>query len=98
MSVSKTWKCSGKIECLIFGFVAIGTHVAVSDAVQLQPCEVIDVEDIESPLEYPVIASNLETLSNLEELVQMWCKQVEQVICKSYYHHSIFQAFTLTPL
>ena len=54
-------------------------HAGVSDAVELQPCKVIDVEEIESPLEYPVIASNQETLSNLEELVQTWCKQIEQV-------------------
>ena len=56
-----------------------GTNASVSEAIKLHPCEVIDVSSIESPQEYPTLIGNQEILASLEELVQSWCKQIEQV-------------------
>ncbi len=54
-------------------------HSAVSDNFCLKPCDVICVDDYNSPSEYKVIASNPELMAGIEEHVHSWCKQIEQV-------------------
>ena len=56
-----------------------GAHAAVNEAITLHPCEVIDVSSLEGPADYQAIANNPDILAGLDELVNSWCKQIEQV-------------------
>ena len=60
--------------------IFIATHLALNDSIELRQCEVINVEDYPSPCTYGPVINNPEQMTGLEELVQVWCKQIEQVI------------------
>lgn len=51
----------------------------MNEAIKLKPCEIIDVSSLEGSADYQAIANNPELLAGLDELVQTWCKQIEQV-------------------
>ena len=60
--------------------IFVATHLALNDSIELRQCEVINVEDYPSPSTYGPVINNPEQMTGLEELVQVWCKQIEQVI------------------
>ena len=55
------------------------THLALSDTIELAKCETINTSEYTTTAQYLSVANNTEQLSQLEELVQLWCKQIEQV-------------------
>eukprot|EP00111_Clytia_hemisphaerica_P005698 TCONS_00016530-protein len=59
------------------------THIALSDTIELAKCEVIDTTEYTTTKQYLSVANNAEQLSQLEELVQLWSKQIEQVLAES---------------
>jgi len=61
----------------------------MNEAIKLKPCEIIDVSSLEGSADYQAIANNPELLARLDELVQTWCKQIEQVN-SSYLSHIFF--------
>lgn len=42
-------------------------------------CDVIDVNELVTTADYLATVNNAEQLAQLEELTQVWCKQIEQV-------------------
>ena len=54
-------------------------HIGVSEKVVLEKCEVIDVENYETPSDYKSVVNNAELMAGVESLVQVWSKQIEQV-------------------
>ena len=59
--------------------LCLGAHASMNEAIKLKPCEIIDVSSLEGSADYQAIANNPELLAGLDELVQTWCKQIEQV-------------------
>lgn len=51
----------------------------MNEAIKLKPCAIIDVSSLGGSADYQAIANNPELLAGLDELVQTWCKQIEQV-------------------
>lgn len=49
----------------------------------LEKCEVICVEDYETPSDYKIVANNAELMTGIEQLVQTWSKQIEQVCIRN---------------
>jgi len=62
---------------LYFSFTA--TDLALSDTIELEKCEIINTAEYTTTANYQSVTNNAETLSHLEELVHVWCKQIEQV-------------------
>ena len=60
-------------------------HIGVSDKVSIEECEVINLEDYETPSDYKLVVTNPELMTNVENLVQRWSKQIEQVNNHSCY-------------
>ena len=75
----KSW-CIDNIKVIANFFCAfLARHIALSDSVELKKCEVIDVYAYKTTAQYVTVVNNQEQLSQLEDLVQYWCKQIEQV-------------------
>ncbi|KAK3736698.1 hypothetical protein QZH41_011488 [Actinostola sp. cb2023] len=52
-------------------------------AVKLQPCEVVDFKEFVTHADFQEVAANQEIVVKLEELIESWCKQIEQVLAES---------------
>lgn len=59
------------------------THMALSDSIELKACEAINVYEYNTTAQFLSVANNPELLQQLEELIQVWCKQIEQVLAES---------------
>lgn len=59
------------------------TDLTLSDSVELKECEVIDTSSYTNRSDYLTVVNNPEQLLQLEELVQTWSKQIEQVLAES---------------
>lgn len=53
--------------------------MALSDSIELKACEAINVYEYNTTAQFLSVANNPELLQQLEELIQVWCKQIEQV-------------------
>ena len=66
----------------LLSFFFLATHIALSDSIELRKCESINVYEYKAAAQFLTVVNNQEQLSQLEELVQFWCKQIEQVSIK----------------
>ncbi|KAK3610339.1 hypothetical protein CHS0354_029807 [Potamilus streckersoni] len=56
---------------------------SLNEKVTLKPCESYDLNCIQSPAEYQAVANSSDALDGIEECMQVWIKQIEQVLAES---------------
>ena len=56
-----------------------GAQASTESGVQLEQSEEVDLDSIQTAQDCITSASNPEIVSQLERLVLVWCKQIEQV-------------------
>ena len=57
----------------------VGAQISSESLVQLQSATSVDLSAIRTAQDCMMAATNPDTLSELEKLVTIWCKQIEQV-------------------
>jgi dynein heavy chain len=60
-----------------------GAQESINDRIILMPCEKYDLKQIKTPSDYLTVSNNSEILKNIEDIVCIWIKQVEQVLAES---------------
>ena len=58
----------------------VGAQTNVSGAIQLCDCTTVDIEGLSTAADCILAASNTEIVDAFEELVSVWCKDIEQVM------------------
>ena len=57
----------------------VGAKESLDDKVILKPCETYDLSTLQGPADYLAAANSSESLQAIEECIQVWIKQIEQV-------------------
>eukprot|EP00794_Sanderia_malayensis_P018805 gene18805-20701_t len=60
-----------------------GAQGSLEDAVNLSPCETLDLSKFFSPSTYSIAITSSEILENVESQALIWMKQIEQVLAES---------------
>ncbi|XP_064611990.1 dynein axonemal heavy chain 5-like isoform X2 [Liolophura sinensis] len=72
------------LNCLdSFVSVLVGAQESLEDKVTLKPCAMYDLSKIQTPADYMAVANSSEALESIEECLQVWIKQIEQVLAES---------------
>ena len=66
--------------------IIAGAKISAEGAVTLHGCEKVDMKTIGTAQDCIGAAGNADTVSKLEEVVLIWCKQIEQVLNKHTLH------------
>ncbi|XP_052229952.1 dynein axonemal heavy chain 5-like isoform X5 [Dreissena polymorpha] len=66
-----------------FVSVLVGAQESLNEKVQLKPCDTYDLSRIQTPAEYQAIANSSEALQGIEACMEIWIKQIEQVLAES---------------
>lgn len=59
-----------------------GAQESIDERVRLKPCDKFDFAQIQTPADYLSVANNSELLSQIEEAVKVWMKQIELVLAE----------------
>ncbi|XP_066479011.1 dynein axonemal heavy chain 5 [Tiliqua scincoides] len=67
------------------GFVSVlsGAQQSLREKVNLKKCETYDLKTLKGPADYLVAANSMETLEHIEACMEVWIKQIEQVIAEN---------------
>lgn len=55
----------------------------MEEKVTLKPCETYDLSKIQTPADYQAVANSSEALEGIENCMNVWLKQLEQVLAES---------------
>ena len=57
-----------------------GAQESLHEKVQLKPCETYELSRIQTPADHQAIANSTEALEGIEACMEVWIKQIEQVL------------------
>jgi hypothetical protein len=60
-------------------FIDLGAQESLDDKIVLKPCEKLDLTKLRSQHDYLAAANSTETMQAIEESMNTWIKQIEQV-------------------
>ena len=60
-----------------------GAQESLEEKVTLKPCETYDLSKIQTPADYQAVANSSEALEGIENCMNVWLKQLEQVLAES---------------
>lgn len=66
-----------------FVSVLVGAQESLEEKVTLKPCETYDLSKIQTPADYQAVANSSEALEGIENCMNVWLKQLEQVLAES---------------
>ncbi|XP_056016925.1 dynein axonemal heavy chain 5-like isoform X3 [Ostrea edulis] len=66
-----------------FVSVLVGAQESLEEKVTLKPCETYDLSKIQTPADYQAVANSSEALEGIESTMNVWLKQLEQVLAES---------------
>ncbi|KAL5021558.1 hypothetical protein ScPMuIL_000713 [Solemya velum] len=66
-----------------FVTVLVGAKESLQEKVTLKPCTTYDLSKINSPSDYMSLANSSDGLEAIEDCMQVWIKQIEQVLAES---------------
>ena len=56
-----------------------GAQESLEEKVTLKPCDTYDLSKIQTPADYQAVANSSEALEGIENTMNVWLKQLEQV-------------------
>ena len=72
------------IDCFYYNlhnfiFCVTGAQDSLENKITLTPCETYDLSTIRTPHDCQAVANSTEALQAIEDCMQVWIKQIEQV-------------------
>ena len=67
--------------CIIINPISFytGAQESLDEKVVLKPCETYELSTLKTPSDHNSVANSTEGLQAMEECIQVWIKQIEQV-------------------